>query len=102
VRSTHDLRGRYHNTWEGNSLFSTQYGPNTLVGDVSSYCNALPKAPCQSLSGSNLVQYARSYHPGGVQVALGDGSVRFVSDTISLPVWQAACTRQGGEATQLE
>jgi hypothetical protein len=31
---------------------------------------------------------ARSFHTGGVTVTLGDGSVRFVSDTISRQLWQ--------------
>jgi prepilin-type N-terminal cleavage/methylation domain-containing protein/prepilin-type processing-associated H-X9-DG protein len=30
---------------------------------------------------------ARSFHPGGVNVALGDGSVRFVSDTVERTTW---------------
>ena len=33
-------------------------------------------------------QTARSRHPGGVQVCLGDASVRFVSNTIDIPVWR--------------
>ena len=41
---------------------------------------------------------ARSYHTGGVNVSLGDGGVRFVSDNISLTVWQAYGTRSGSEA----
>jgi prepilin-type N-terminal cleavage/methylation domain-containing protein/prepilin-type processing-associated H-X9-DG protein len=40
---------------------------------------------------------ARSRHPGGVNVLLADGSVRFVPDTISLPTWRALGTRAGGE-----
>jgi len=31
---------------------------------------------------------ARSYHPGGANVALGDGSVRFVSETVDLTTWR--------------
>jgi prepilin-type N-terminal cleavage/methylation domain-containing protein len=38
-----------------------------------------------------------SFHPGGVHFVLGDGSVHFVSDTIDLGVYQALCTRAGGE-----
>ena len=41
---------------------------------------------------------ASSYHSGGVNVCMGDGSVRFVRDSVSLPIWKAATTRSGGEA----
>ena len=40
---------------------------------------------------------ARSRHTGGVNVVLGDGSVRFVNDTIDAPTWRALGTRTGGE-----
>ncbi len=40
---------------------------------------------------------ARSRHTGGVNVCLGDGSVRFVSDSVSIATWQAVGTRNGGE-----
>src|SRR5262249_31696993 len=54
--NVHDLRGRYFNSWQGNVLFSTLYPPNTTVGDRSSYCIAHPKAPCQALTATNVVQ----------------------------------------------
>ncbi|GAC1339884.1 MAG: DUF1559 domain-containing protein [Isosphaeraceae bacterium] len=38
-----------------------------------------------------------SLHPGGSNVLLGDGSVRFIKETINLRVWQALCSRNGGE-----
>jgi hypothetical protein len=40
---------------------------------------------------------SRSYHPGGVMVALVDGSCRFVAETIDPFQWRALATRQGGE-----
>ena len=38
-----------------------------------------------------------SYHPGGVNVLLGDGSVHFVKDGVALKVWRALSTRNGSE-----
>jgi prepilin-type N-terminal cleavage/methylation domain-containing protein/prepilin-type processing-associated H-X9-DG protein len=93
----HDLRGRYNNTWQGNILFSTLYPPNTPVGDRSNYCNSFPRAPCQELSASNVVQSARSYHAGGVNFALADGSVRFISDNVAATTYLALGTRAGNE-----
>ena len=40
---------------------------------------------------------AHSNHPGGVNVALADGSVRFISNTIDLDIWRALSTPPGGE-----
>jgi prepilin-type N-terminal cleavage/methylation domain-containing protein len=40
---------------------------------------------------------ARGPHPGGVLALLGDGSVKWVKDSINLPVWRALSTRAGGE-----
>jgi prepilin-type N-terminal cleavage/methylation domain-containing protein/prepilin-type processing-associated H-X9-DG protein len=40
---------------------------------------------------------ASSYHPGGVNVGMADGSVRFVTDSINFATWQALGTRAGGE-----
>lgn len=41
---------------------------------------------------------SRSYHSGGVNVLMGDGSGRFVSDTVDLGVWHGAATVSGGES----
>ncbi len=38
-----------------------------------------------------------SRHPGGVNMLLGDGSVRFVKQTIALETWRALGTRNGRE-----
>jgi prepilin-type N-terminal cleavage/methylation domain-containing protein/prepilin-type processing-associated H-X9-DG protein len=44
---------------------------------------------------------ASSYHTGGVNVCMGDGSIRFVRESTDFAVWQAAGSRQGGESVQL-
>lgn len=40
---------------------------------------------------------ARSMHPGGVNVLLGDSGVRFASDSVNRDTWRALSTRDGGE-----
>jgi len=40
---------------------------------------------------------ARSNFSGGVNVALADGSVRFVRNGIDLATWRGLATRAGGE-----
>jgi prepilin-type N-terminal cleavage/methylation domain-containing protein/prepilin-type processing-associated H-X9-DG protein len=38
-----------------------------------------------------------SRHPGGVNTAMGDGSVRFVKNSVNLQTWRGLGTRKGGE-----
>jgi prepilin-type N-terminal cleavage/methylation domain-containing protein/prepilin-type processing-associated H-X9-DG protein len=45
---------------------------------------------------------ARSAHTGGVNVALCDGSIRFVSNSIPLATWRALGSRNGGEVVNLQ
>ncbi len=40
---------------------------------------------------------AGSRHPGGANVAFGDGHARFVKDTMSIATWRAVGTQAGGE-----
>ena len=44
---------------------------------------------------------ARSYHPGGVNALFVDGSVRFITNSISQTTWRALGTRNGGEVVDL-
>jgi prepilin-type processing-associated H-X9-DG protein len=48
--------------------------------------------------GSRAFQTARSYHPGGVQVCLVDGSVRFINETIEMQTWLALLGMSRGQA----
>jgi prepilin-type N-terminal cleavage/methylation domain-containing protein/prepilin-type processing-associated H-X9-DG protein len=53
------------------------------------------QARCMINCTNNLGAY--SFHPGGVNVAMGDGSVRFLSDQIQPELFAALCTLAGGE-----
>lgn len=53
------------------------------------------------MTGGGWVQYgafsASSRHPGGINLLYADGHVRFTSESISLDIWRAIGTRNGGE-----
>ena len=44
----------------------------------------------------NLIS-ASSYHPGGVNVTMLDGSVRFIKNSINYQAWHAIGSKAGGE-----
>jgi prepilin-type N-terminal cleavage/methylation domain-containing protein/prepilin-type processing-associated H-X9-DG protein len=96
-----DIRGLIW--WGDGAGFSTYLAPNSSLPDVSvfaSYCDVTENdlRPCVQQTRKNPEMYgARSKHPGGVNVAMCDGSVRFVSDAIELSVWRALSTTHGGE-----
>ena len=46
---------------------------------------------------SRIMTTANSEHPGGVNVLFGDGSVKFVKNSVNLQTWRAIGTRKGGE-----
>lgn len=90
------------------AFFTTYFEPNTKQRDEvfqssGSHCEESinPKAPCQTspvTTGYTTRYSARSFHPGGVNAAKGDGSVQFYSETVSRVVWRAMGTANGGES----
>ncbi|WP_237729349.1 DUF1559 domain-containing protein [Schlesneria paludicola] len=51
---------------------------------------------CTSTPWQQAAYAARSAHVGGVQISMGDGSVRFISDNINLGTWQSLGDRADG------
>lgn len=80
-------------------------GKGWIVGKFdSSLFNAFlaPNSPFSNIYISNYGFFgARSNHNGGVNATMGDGSVRFVSETIDKGVWRALATISGGESVAL-
>lgn len=83
--------------WYSGTYFETMFtawrGPNLRLSSDD------------SLNSFNVLT-ASSMHPGGLDVLMGDGSVRFVKNSIDagdmindrIGVWQKLATRNGGEA----
>jgi hypothetical protein len=102
--SFQDTRGTWIYGVMGGNIFSTQLGPNSRSPDLVWGCRNYPQEgmPCQQEGPANgfrnMACAARSYHPGGVNATMIDGSGRFFSNNVSLSVWNALGTRGGGEA----
>ena len=54
---------------------------------------------CGFFAALRAVMPPSSRHPGGVNLLMGDGSVRFLKDSVGLATWRALGTRAGGEIT---
>ncbi|QDV36139.1 DUF1559 domain-containing protein [Tautonia plasticadhaerens] len=82
----------------GESLFQTLVPPNSNQYPWNS-CR-LDCGGCGALHSGYYS--ATSNHPGGVNVALTDGSVRFLKSTIAMEVWWALGTRAKGEVVSAD
>ncbi|MHC5543034.1 DUF1559 family PulG-like putative transporter [Singulisphaera rosea] len=87
---------------KGNTYTGQRGVPWTLGGYDNSLYNhfTTPNSPtldCVNAYDNPGLKAARSRHPGGVNVGLCDGSVRFVKNSVSLVTWKALATRAGGE-----
>jgi prepilin-type N-terminal cleavage/methylation domain-containing protein/prepilin-type processing-associated H-X9-DG protein len=60
--------------------------------------NATPNRRNCYFQPGRILTTATSRHPGGVNVAMCDGSVTFVSDNVDRTIWRAAGTRNGKES----
>ncbi len=56
-----------------------------------------PSDPNTGWGGTFAAVSAVSQHPGGVNVCMGDGSTKFIKDSINLQTWWALGSRNGGE-----
>jgi len=95
----------------GGALFSVALTPNSSAadqvygpcpsaqGDLSyrPLCVTIASHAWGQPCGAGAYAAARSNHPGGVNVAMGDGSVSFVTKSINQTVWRSLGTRQAGE-----
>ncbi|MEW4452254.1 DUF1559 domain-containing protein [Bremerella sp. JC817] len=73
---------------------------NTLAPPNWRYPSCMTSSSTGNHGSSTGLYAARSRHPGGVNIALADASVRFLTESIDLTTYHAMGSRNGGEVVQ--
>lgn len=104
IDNSGDTRGDFMSDDAACGVFMTEQTPNVGIDRIKNCNNDYPQTPCEaattfSYSGTayRAQQFARSKHTGGVNAAMGDGSVRFVSNGVTVNTWIALGTIAKGE-----
>jgi prepilin-type processing-associated H-X9-DG protein len=71
------------------NMFNTIVPPNAF-NDQWTHCGL-------NASSRAVLSNADSYHPGGVNTLMSDGSVKFMKDSINQRTWWALGTKSNGE-----
>jgi prepilin-type processing-associated H-X9-DG protein len=94
--------GRMNDTWRQSVKGASWSWSFIGTGNAYSH-NMLPNEPsCHHFDGGtdwggDTLMSASSRHTGGVQILMGDGAVRFVSDNIDKTIWWGIGSRNGNE-----
>lgn len=90
---------------DGGLTLNSFYGDHNFSRQIRGYSGADITNPGQ-LGCTAINVYNEnglySFHTGGIQVAMGDGSVQFISQSTSSTVLARLITRDGGEVASLE
>jgi prepilin-type N-terminal cleavage/methylation domain-containing protein/prepilin-type processing-associated H-X9-DG protein len=87
------------------SGFSAYLPPNSTLPDSTSFYGCIYPYQTNPPCTPGFFSYyfaARSRHPGGVDVGLCDGSVRFIKNSIALTTWGALASSQGNEVVSAD
>jgi prepilin-type N-terminal cleavage/methylation domain-containing protein/prepilin-type processing-associated H-X9-DG protein len=101
-QNDNDLRGFFW--WGPSASFNTILPPNSTYQDTmgNGGC-AVQNPPCNTgytptgAAAATVYLGARSYHPGGVNASMCDGSVKFFKNSVNIVTWMALGTSQGAE-----
>ncbi|RUL86922.1 DUF1559 domain-containing protein [Tautonia sociabilis] len=80
------------------SGFTTAWRPNRAIRSADGQFDLDINGQREARGGPTFAAVtSRSWHPGGVNALFGDGSVRFIQETVNGLVWRGLGTIRGGE-----
>ncbi len=97
----------YEHTWGGYRAYNTFFNnhPNINASHINNFRYHINGPtiypPTAKTHYRHYVGVTASMHPGGAQYTLGDGSVRFVMETVDKSVWAVATRLASGESDSL-
>lgn len=84
--------GTYGGGWADPGLFEDWVAGSSLDGSIH-------RGPCAINCANRSGDGGYSFHSGGIQILLADGSVRFLSENVSQVIFANLGTHQGGQLT---
>lgn len=89
---------------DGGLTLNSYYGDHNVARQLRGYAGTDPSNP--RLPGCSAINVFNenglySFHSGGIQVVLGDGSVQFLSENTATSIFASLITRNGGENVQI-
>jgi len=95
-----------HGPWNQQYMAMLHYGPRSgayAYGNWNGYGQGgAASKPQENPTSDTCTWYLpQSFHPGGIQVGMADGSAHFIACTIDGDTWWGLCTPQGGEKVSI-
>jgi len=95
-----------HGPWTQQYMAMLHYGPRSgayAYGQWSGYGQGGAASKPQENPASDVCTWylPQSFHPGGIQVGMADGSTHFIAAAIDGDTWWGLCTPQGGEKVSI-
>ncbi len=96
--TTYRYRGEeYYRAFGPTAFYNNTLPPNSPLYDCGTNADS---TALNNYSRTHLA--ARSYHPGGINAAMADGSVRFFKNSVNLLTWNALGSWRGGEVVSAD
>lgn len=101
IANLYDIRSNYYGGWNGHTdsrkppqFTGSPWGSGTSAIRYRINLNSRPTGANSTWDANTILN---SYHPGGIHIALADGSSRFISENINMLTLKRLASKQDGQ-----